>query len=64
MKKGTKAKVTNTGWKKFKIKVSDRKVVKVVKNGTIKAIKKGTVKVKLIKDKEVKKITVVVKKIQ
>ena len=34
MKKGTKAKVTNTGWKKFKIKVSDRKVVKVVKNGT------------------------------
>ena len=54
MKKGTKAKVTNTGWKKFKIKVSDRKVVKVVK--------KGTVKVKLIKDKEVKKITVVVKK--
>ena len=60
MKKGTKAKVTNTGWKKFKIKVSDRKVVKVVKNGTIKAIKKGTVKVKLIKDKEVKKITVVV----
>ena len=48
MKKGTKAKVT--------------KVVKVVKNGTIKAIKKGTVKVKLIKDKEVKKITVVVKK--
>ena len=24
MKKGTKAKVTNTGWKKFKIKVSDR----------------------------------------
>ena len=54
MKKGTKA--------KFKIKVSDRKVVKVVKNGTIKAIKKGTVKVKLIKDKEVKKITVVVKK--
>lgn len=62
MKKGTKAKVTNTGWKKFKIKVSDRKVVKVVKNGTIKAIKKGTVKVKLIKDKEVKKITVVVKK--
>ena len=62
MKKGTKAKVTNTGWKKFKIKVSDRKVVKVVKNGTIKAIKKVKVKVKLIKDKEVKKITVVVKK--
>ena len=62
MKKGTKAKVTNTGWKKFKVKSSDDKVVKIGKKGTIKAIKKGTVKVKLIKGKKAKKITVVVKK--